>query len=307
MNWHPFLQGFRAYLLLERTLADNTAEAYLSDLRKLVQFLEIRQIDLQPQQVQMSHLVDFILWLNELGLGARSQSRLLSALKTFYKYLLIEDLIHEDPTEQLEGPRLNRHLPDVLTYDEIQRLLEAIDLSEPQGTRNRAMLETLYASGLRVSELVNLRLSNLFLDIGFVKVTGKGDKERIVPIGDEAVKHIRLYLESVRRHHKHIDKDSENIVFLNRRGRKLTRVMVFLIVKDCAKKAGLHKTVSPHTFRHSFATHLIEGGADLRAVQDMLGHESILTTEIYTHLDTDFLRSTVMAYHPRNRREGGRL
>lgn len=301
MDWRPYLQGFRAYLLLERTLAGNTAEAYLSDLHKLVQFLEIKRLDIQPQHIQPQHLVDFILWLNELGLGARSQARLLSALKTFYKYLLVEDIINEDPTEQLEGPRLDRHLPDVLSYEEIQRMMDSIDLSDPQGTRNRAILETLYASGLRVSELVNLRLSNLFLDVGLMKVTGKGNKERLTPIGEEAIKHIRFYLEGVRRHHRHIEKDSENIVFLNRRGRKLTRVMVFLIVKACAEKAGIHKSVSPHTFRHSFATHLIEGGADLRAVQDMLGHESILTTEIYTHLDTDFLRSTVMACHPRNR------
>ena len=300
--WTPYLKGFNAYLLLERSLADNTAEAYLRDLGKLVEFLQLRGYELSPQQIEPGHLSEFIFWLNDLGLGARSQARLISALKTFYKYLLVEDVINVDPTELLDGPKLERKLPDVLTYEEIQSLLQAIDLSDPQGTRNRAMLETLYACGLRVSELTNLRLTNLFLDIGLIKVLGKGSKERLVPIGEEAVKHIRLYIDSVRRGQMNIKKDSENIVFLNRRGGKLTRVMVFLIVKECAERAGIQKSVSPHTFRHSFATHLIEGGADLRAIQEMLGHESILTTEIYTHLDTDFLRDTIMAYHPRNKK-----
>ena len=303
LNWLPHLNGFKAYLLLERTLSDHTADAYLSDLRKLTEFLALKGYELQPWQVEGTQLVEFILWLNELGLGARSQARLISALRTFYKYLLIEDLISADPTEILEGPRLERNLPDVLSFEEIQRLLAAIDLSEPQGTRNRAMLETLYACGLRVSELTDLRLTNLFLDVGFIKVLGKGDKERLVPIGDEAVKHLRFYLDTVRRHTLQIHPDSANIVFLNRRGKGLTRVMVFLIVKEIAQRAGLSKNVSPHTFRHSFATHLIEGGADLRAVQEMLGHESILTTEIYTHLDTDYLRDTIMTFHPNNRRK----
>lgn len=296
------LQNFQSHLLLERALADNTIEAYGRDLEKLLQFLELRKLELPLEKVETIHLTEFILWLNELGLGARSQSRLLSALKTFYKYLLTEDLILTDPTELLEGPRLARKIPEVLSYQEIQAMLTTIDLSEPHGVRNRAMLETLYASGLRVSELTDLRLSNLFLDIGFVKVIGKGDKERIVPIGEEAIKHIRLYIESVRRLQNNIHKEAENIVFLNRRGKRLSRIMVFMIVKECAKLAGIEKNVSPHTFRHSFATHLIEGGADLRAVQDMLGHESILTTEIYTHLDTEFLRETVLQFHPRNRR-----
>ncbi len=300
------IKDFQAHLLLERALADNTIEAYGRDLEKLLQFLQLKQYDISLTQLEAEHLTEMILWLNELGLGARSQGRLLSALKTFYKYLLAEDLIQNDPTELLEGPRLARKIPDVLSYEEIQAMLATIDLSEAHGVRNRAMLETLYASGLRVSELTDLRLSNLFLDIGFIKVLGKGDKERIVPIGEEAIKHIRLYQEGVRRLQSNIHKDAENILFLNRRGKRLTRIMVFLIVKECAERAGIQKNVSPHTFRHSFATHLIEGGADLRAVQDMLGHESILTTEIYTHLDTNFLRETVLQFHPRNQKRSNK-
>jgi integrase/recombinase XerD len=299
---NSIIQNFQSHLLLERALSENTIEAYRRDLEKLSQFLKLRNYEIALEHVDTAHLTEFILWLNELGLGARSQARLLSALKTFYKYLLTEELIATDPTELLEGPRLARKIPEVLSYEEIQAMLMAIDLSEPHGVRNRAMLETLYASGLRVSELTDLRLSNLFLDIGFIKVIGKGDKERIVPIGEEAIKHLKLYLDGIRRLQPNIHKDAENIVFLNRRGKKLSRIMVFMIVKECAELAGIQKNVSPHTLRHSFATHLIEGGADLRAVQEMLGHESILTTEIYTHLDTDFLRETVLQFHPRNRR-----
>ncbi len=302
MNWLPYINGFKAYLLLERSLSDHTIEAYQHDLRKLVEFLEIVEYDLNPQQIELQHLEQFIHWLNEMGLGARSQARLLSAIKTFYKYLLTEDMISEDPTALLEGPRLPRKIPEVLTYDEIQSMLQSIDLSYDHGVRNRAMLETLYASGLRVSELIDLRLTNYYPDLGYLRVIGKGDKERIVPVGEEAVKHINLYLEGVRRTMNNIHQDHANYLFLNRRGKKLSRVMVFLVVKECAKEAGIDKNVSPHTFRHSFATHLIEGGADLKAVQDMLGHESILTTEIYTHLDTDYLRETILTYHPRNRK-----
>ncbi|MBE2207956.1 MAG: site-specific tyrosine recombinase XerD [Saprospiraceae bacterium] len=301
MNWTTALKGFKAWLMLERALSQHTIEAYLGDVGKLEQYIQLSGLELQPAQVSTDHLSAFLMWINELGLGARSQARLLSALKTFYKYLLTENTITTDPTELLDGPRLPRHIPEVLSFDEIQRMLSVIDLSEPHGVRNRAMLETLYACGLRVSELTELRLSNLYLDIGFVKVIGKGDKERIVPIGGDAVKHIRLYTEGVRQTMLNIHKDHANYLFLNRRGKKLTRVMVFLIIKEIAGLAGIEKNVSPHTFRHSFATHLIEGGADLKAVQDMLGHESILTTEIYTHLDTDYLRETVLQYHPRNR------
>lgn len=304
MNWTTALKGFKAWLMLERALSQHTIEAYLGDVGKLEQYIALSGQELQPAQVSTDTLSAFLMWLNELGLGARSQARLLSALKTFYKYLLTENIITTDPTELLDGPRLPRHIPEVLSFDEIQRMLSVIDLSEPHGVRNRAMLETLYACGLRVSELTELRLSNLYLDIGFVKVIGKGDKERIVPIGEEAVKHIRLYMEGVRQTMLNIHKDHANYLFLNRRGKKLTRVMVFLIIKEIAALAGIEKNVSPHTFRHSFATHLIEGGADLKAVQDMLGHESILTTEIYTHLDTEYLRETVLQYHPRNRERG---
>ncbi|MFN7116517.1 MAG: site-specific tyrosine recombinase XerD [Saprospiraceae bacterium] len=300
---NDLIKSFQSHLLLERALADNTIEAYGRDLEKLTQFLQLKQYNLALEQLETSHLTEFILWLNELGLGARSQARLLSALKTFYKYLITENFIQNDPTELLEGPRLARKIPEVLHYEEIQAMLAAIDLSEPHGVRNRAMLETLYACGLRVSELTDLRLSNVFLDIGFVKVIGKGDKERIVPIGEEAIKHIQFYLEGVRRLQNNIHKADENILFLNRRGRRLTRIMVFMMVKEYAELAGIQKNVSPHTFRHSFATHLIEGGADLKAVQDMLGHESILTTEIYTHLDTAYLRETVLQFHPRNQRK----
>ena len=301
MNWMPSINGFKAYLMLERSLSGNTIEAYLRDLNKLVQYLNIREYQLSPFDIQTHHLEEFILWLNDIGLGARSQARLLSALKTFYKYLLVEDLIENDPTNLLEGPRLMRKIPEVLNYEEIQTMLSAIDLSHPHGVRNRAMLETLYACGLRVSELINLKLSNLYLDIGFIKVLGKGNKERIVPIGEEAARHIGLYLEGVRRSQTNIHPDHANVLFLNRRGKKLSRVMVFMVVKELAEQIGLKKNVSPHTFRHSFATHLIEGGADLKAVQDMLGHESIITTEIYTHLDTDYLKETILSFHPRNK------
>lgn len=301
-NWRPYIKGFEAFLLLERSLSRNTALAYLSDLDKLQQFLEIKGYTYSPMEIKEQQLEEFLLWLNNMGLAARSQARLVSALKTFYKYLILENLTEADPTELIDAPRLGRKIPEVLSYDEIQRMLAAIDLSHPQGTRNRAMLETLYACGLRVSELTQLRLSNLYLDIGFIKVTGKGDKERIVPIGEEAIKHIRLYAQTDRRRQMNIKKGQEDFLFLNRRGQALTRVMVFHVVKEAAAAAGIEKNVSPHTFRHSFATHLIEGGADLKAVQDMLGHESIITTEIYTHLDTDFLRQTILLYHPRNRK-----
>ena len=297
--WQAYIKGFQAYMQLERSLSGNTIDAYLRDMGKFVQYLEIKELQVSPGEVNLATLQDFLTWLNELGLDVRSQARLVSGIKAFYKYLLVEDILQTDPTELLEAPRLDRKIPEVLTYHEIQQLLAAIDLSEPHGLRNRAMLETLYACGLRVSELTGLKISNLYLDIGFVKVLGKNDKERLVPIGEEAVKHIRFYNEGVRRH-LDIKKESENTLFLNRRGGKLSRVMVFLVIKELARLVGIEKNISPHTFRHSFATHLIEGGADLKAVQDMLGHESITTTEIYTHLDTDYLIETVLNFHPRN-------
>ncbi len=299
MTWPAALQQFKAYLLFERSLSSNTLEAYLSDVQKFVQYLELEQPALGPLAVRRNHLEQFILWVNRLGLEASSQSRLISGLRAFYKFLLVEDLLDEDPTEMLESPRLNRKMPDVLSLHDIQRMLATIDLSEPQGTRNRAIVETLYACGLRVSELVHLRMTNLFLEAGFIKVVGKNDKERLVPIGGEAVKYLRMYLDHIRSKQERIKPGEENVVFLNNRGARLSRVMVFYIIKDLAVQAGISKNISPHTFRHSFATHLVEGGADLKAVQDMLGHESITTTEIYTHLDTEYLKETIYLYHPR--------
>jgi integrase/recombinase XerD len=299
MNWTAALENFRAYLQLERSMSAHTIQAYLNDLNHFVQYLDLRQMPLLPLAVQRSHLEEFILWINGLGLQASSQARLISGLRAFYKFLLVEDLLEEDPTELLESPRLRRKIPEVLRVDEIQAMLAQIDLSGPQGHRNRAIVETLYACGLRVSELTELRLTNLFLDAGFLKVLGKNNKERLVPIGGEAIKFIRYYLDEVRRHQTPVRTGHENFVFLNRRGARLTRVMVFYLIKDLAAAAGIRKNISPHTFRHSFATHLVEGGADLKAVQDMLGHESITTTEIYTHLDTEYLKETIYLYHPR--------
>jgi len=299
MTWPAAIQAFRAYLLLERSLSANTLEAYLNDVQKFVRYLEIEKLEIPPLAVRRSDLEKFILWVNNLGLESSSQSRLISGLRAFYKFLLVEDLLDDDPTELLESPRLMRKMPEVLSVHEIQAMLAAIDLSEPQGVRNRAIVETLYACGLRVSELVNMKLSNLFLEADFVKIIGKNDKERLVPIGGEAVKYLTMYLEHVRGRSENIKSGEENFVFLNRRGHHLTRVMVFYIIKELAEKAGITKNISPHTFRHSFATHLVEGGADLKAVQDMLGHESITTTEIYTHLDTEYLKETIYLYHPR--------
>jgi integrase/recombinase XerD len=299
MNWPAALHAFKAYLLLERSMSPNTIEAYLNDVGKFVQWLELEGRQLSPLSVKPDDLTQFILWANALGLEASTQARLISGLRAFYKYLMVEDLLDDDPSELLESPRMRRKIPEVLSVFEIQKMLDAVDLSDPQGQRNRSILEVLYACGLRVSELVNLRLTQLFLDAGFLKVLGKNNKERLVPIGADAVKFLKIYLEDVRSLQGNIKKEAENVVFLNRRGGKMSRVMVFLIVKEMAQKAGVHKNISPHTFRHSFATHLVEGGADLKAVQDMLGHESITTTEIYTHLDTEYLKETIYLYHPR--------
>jgi len=266
---------------------------------KFVQWLELEGLTLPPLAVKADDLTQFILWANRLGLEASTQARLISGLRAFYKYLLVEDMLDDDPTELLESPRMRRKIPEVLSVQEVQSLLHAVDLSDPQGQRNRAILEMLYACGLRVSELVNLRLTQLFLEANFLKVVGKNNKERLVPIGAEAVKFVRIYLEDVRNLQKNIKKEAENVVFLNRRGGKMSRVMVFLLVKEFAAKAGILKNISPHTFRHTFATHLVEGGADLKAVQDMLGHESIITTEIYTHLNAEYLKETIYLYHPR--------
>lgn len=299
MNWVPTIKGFKSYLQLELSLSKNSIEAYLRDVEKLYQFLELQEIDVRPEKVTQVHIESFLKWVSEIGLNERSQARILSGLKAFYKYLLMEDMIDVSPTELLEAPKIGRKLPEVLSIEEINQLIDAIDLSKPEGERNKAILETLYSCGLRVSELINLKLSNLLLNEGFVRVVGKGDKERITPIGSTAIKHIRTYVESKRNHMNNIQKDSEDVLFLNRRGKQLTRVMIFTIIKNLAEKASITKNISPHTFRHSFATHLVEGGADLRAVQEMLGHESITTTEIYTHLDRAYLRQAIMDFHPR--------
>lgn len=299
MNWKIYIKGFKSFLALEKSLSENSIEAYLHDVQKLVQFLEFRKTDLSPMEITLPQLQDFLKFVNELGLSARSQARIISGIKGFYKYLLLENILFSDPTELLETPRLGRKLPDTLSVEDIDQIIDGIDLSSTEGQRNKAMLETLYSCGLRVSELVNLKISNLYFNDGFVKVIGKGDKERLVPIGSVAVKQINIYREEVRCHTK-IKKENEDVLFLNNRGAKLSRVMVFTIIKRLAIKTGMKKHISPHTFRHSFATHLIEGGADLRAVQEMLGHESITTTEIYTHLDRDYLRQAIIQFHPRS-------
>lgn len=298
MTWKSYITGFKSYLKLERSLSPNSVEAYLHDVSLLDQYLNFNQTNITPGEIQLKQLQDFIRWINQIGMSARSQARIISGIKGFFKYLLMENLVMNDPSQLLESPKLGRKLPDTLSVNDINKLIEAVDLSKPEGTRNKAILETLYSCGLRVSELVNLKISNLHLEIGFLKVTGKGDKERLVPIGSVATKFIRIYLDDVRSHIS-IKPGHEDVVFLNRRGAKLTRVMIFTIIKKLALKINLKKTISPHTFRHSFATHLIEGGADLRAVQEMLGHESITTTEIYTHLDRDYLRQTILEHHPR--------
>lgn len=295
--WDPYKKGFKAFLQLERSLSDNSVEAYLRDIEKLTQFLQEKNNVQSPANVTLPDLQQFIRWVNELGMTPTSQARIISGIRSFYKYCLIENIVTKDPTTLLEAPKLKRALPDVLTFDEIEHIIAQIDLSKPEGGRNKAILETMYSCGLRVSEVVNLKLSALHLDVGFIKVTGKGDKERLVPIGDSAVKYITIYKRDIRVHVP-VKKGQEDYVFLNRRGARLTRVMIFLMLKDLVKKAGITKNISPHTFRHSFATHLVEGGADLRAVQEMLGHESITTTEIYTHLDREFLRDTLQQFHP---------
>lgn len=298
MNWESAIAQFKNYMKLEKALSQNTIMSYERDIRKFVRFLEINHLKDSPKQITLNHLKDFIGWINEMELHARSQARIISGLKAFYKYLILEDYIDKDPTMLLETPNIGRKLPEVLSIDEIDRIIGAIDLSNPQGQRNKAIIETLYSCGLRVSELINLRITNLFFKDGFIKVSGKGNKERLVPIGQKAIKEIQFYFQD-RNLLSTIDKSGENIVFLNRRGKPLTRVMIFTIVKNLAKIAGIKKNISPHTFRHSFATHLIDGGADLRAVQEMLGHESIITTEIYTHLDREYLRDAIIQFHPR--------
>jgi len=295
--WHVYKKGFRAYLQLEKSLSENSVEAYIRDVDKFTQFLFINNSDINPGNVKLQHLERFLKWIGELGMTPSSQSRIISGLRNFYKYCLQEQISKTDPTALLETPKLAKHLPDVLSFDEIEAIINVIDLSTPEGARNKAIIETLYSCGLRVSELVNLRLSCLYFDVGYIRIIGKGDKERLVPIGTSAIKYINIYRENIRLHVTVIP-GNEDFLFLNRRGRKLSRVMIFILIKEAAKLAGISKNISPHTFRHSFATHLVEGGADLRAVQEMLGHESITTTEIYTHLDREYLRDTLQQFHP---------
>jgi integrase/recombinase XerD len=295
--WDAYKKGFKGYLQLEKSLSDNSVEAYLRDVEKLTEFLSATKQLKAPGEVELKQLQQFIKWIGELGMTASSQARTISGIKGFYKYCLIEEVVKSDPTALLEAPKLKRSLPDILSFEEIENIINQLDLSKPEGNRNKAILETMYSCGLRVTEVVNLKISCLYLDVGFIRVIGKGDKERLVPIGSDAIKFIKSYKENVRVHQP-IQRGFEDILFLNQRGKQLSRVMIFYIIKDLAKKAGVTKNISPHTFRHSFATHLVEGGADLRAVQEMLGHESITTTEIYTHLDRDFLRSTLQQFHP---------
>lgn len=295
--WEPYKKGFKAWLQLEKSLSDHSVEAYLRDLDKLTQFLQLESKMVAPGELELKDLQLFIKWIAGLGMTPTSQARIISGIRSFYKYCLTEQLTRKDPTLLLEAPKLKRALPDVLSFEEIEQMIAQIDLSKPEGGRNKAILETLYSCGLRVSELVSLKISQLFLDVGFIRVIGKGDKERLVPIGKSATHYIKVYLKDIRIHIAP-KQGHEDTVFLNSRGTGLSRVMVFLIIKELVRKAGIKKSISPHSLRHSFATHLVEGGADLRAVQEMLGHASITTTEIYTHLDREFLRKTLENYHP---------
>jgi integrase/recombinase XerD len=295
--WKTYLKGFKAWLQLEKSLSDHSVAAYLHDVELLARYLSLAGDAPAPGDVPLSQLQSFLRWLNELGMSAASQARIISGIRGFFTYCLAEQLISTDPTTLLEAPKTPRHLPDTLSIAEIEQLLAVIDLSKPEGIRNKAIVETLYSCGLRVTELINLTCTGFYPAEGFIRVIGKGNKERLIPIGSSAIKYIEQYLLHVRQHQR-IQAGQEDFIFLNRNGRQLSRVMIFYLIKSLAIQAGITKNISPHTFRHSFATHLVEGGADLRAVQEMLGHESITTTEIYTHLNRDFLRDTLQKYHP---------
>ena len=297
MSWKTSIKGFKSYLQIERSLSENSVQAYIRDIKKFADYaipLELSELNITRENIS-----NFLTNLNDENISARSQARIISGIKAFYKYLIMEDYIKHNPTELIESPKIGLKLPYTLSLIEIDKLIEAIDLSSPQGERNRSIIETLYSCGLRVSELINLQLSNINFKEGYIKVIGKGDKERLAPVGGRALKYLTIYINEVR-NHQNIKKGHEDIVFLNNRGAKITRVMIFLIIQKLKEAIGLKKKISPHTFRHSFATHLIEGGANLRAVQEMLGHESINTTEIYTHLDKDYLRSNIIQFHPRS-------
>ncbi len=295
--WEAYKKGYKAYLRLEKSLSEHSVEAYLRDVEKLTQYLQANNQPKTPGEIELKELQQFVKWINELGMTATSQSRIISGIRGFYKYCLAEQVVQKDPSLLLDAPRTKRALPDVLSFEEIEKLIAQVDQSTQDGGRNKAILETMYSCGLRVSELIGLKISCLYLDVGYVRITGKGDKERLVPVGNDAIKYIKQYKELIRSHQP-IKNGYEDILFLNKRGTGLSRVMIFYIIKDLAAKAAITKNISPHTFRHSFATHLVEGGADLRAVQEMLGHESITTTEIYTHLDRDYLRATLHQFHP---------
>jgi integrase/recombinase XerD len=299
MDWEDQIHQYRNHLRLEKSLADNSVLAYVRDVEKLYGFFQIKGIEVAPADVTTIQIHDFLEYINELKISAFSQARILSGLKSFFQFLMEEGLLESSPTALVESPKLGRKLPDTLTFEEIKVLLEAIDHSTAAGARGRAMVEVLYSSGLRVSELIDLRINNLYFDIGFIRVVGKGSKERLVPIGRDAMKYTKIYMEDIRVH-LDIKQGSESYVFLNNRGSSISRVSVFTMIKSLASQAGINKNVSPHTFRHSFATHLIEGGADLRAVQEMLGHESITTTEIYTHIDREYLKQVIRDFHPRS-------
>ncbi|MFY0255587.1 site-specific tyrosine recombinase XerD [Chitinophaga sp. 30R24] len=297
--WESFRKLFKGYLRLERSMSDHSIEAYLRDVEKLEQYLLAHGKDkMRPQDITLEELQGCVQWIAKLGMTASSQARTISGLKAFYKFLLLEDMAKDDPTQLLEAPKILRKLPDVLTFEEIEKIIAQIPLDTPEGHRNKAILETMYSCGLRVSEVINLQITQLHMDVGFIRVVGKGNKERLVPIGKDAMRQIDIYRRHVRTLLP-VKYGEEDTLFLNRRGSALSRVMIFLVIKELTKQAGIQKNVSPHTFRHSFATHLVEGGADLRAVQEMLGHESITTTEIYTHLDREYLRDTLMRFHPR--------
>lgn len=295
--WQAYKKGFKSFLQLEKSLSENSVEAYLRDVEKFTDYLQGSGNMKDPAGVQRSDLEKFIHFIAELGISDTSQARIISGLRAFYKYCFTENIVTVDPTALLETPKIKRKLPDVLSFEEIEKMIGTIDLSKPEGMRNKAILEVMYSCGLRVSETVNLKISCLYLDTEYIRVTGKGSKERLVPIGNSAIKFIKIYKNEVRVHTQP-QPNFEDFLFLNKRGKNLTRVMIFYIIKEAARKAGITKNISPHTFRHSFATHLVEGGANLRAVQQMLGHESITTTEIYTHLDRDYLRSTLQEFHP---------
>jgi integrase/recombinase XerD len=295
--WEPYKKGYKAYLQLEQSMSEHSVNAYLHDVEKLTQWIQLSNDLKSPTDIDLKDLQAFVKWIGELGMTANSQARIISGIRSFYKYCLMEQISRQDPSILLETPKTKRKLPDTLSFEEIELLIAQIDQSSPEGCRNKAILETMYSCGLRVTELINLKISCFYPDLGFIRVTGKGDKERLVPIGKDAIKYLLLYTTNIR-HLQPIQKGFEDFIFLNRRGKGLSRVMIFYIIKETLGKAGISKNVSPHTFRHSFATHLVEGGADLRAVQEMLGHESITTTEIYTHLDRDFLRDTLQRFHP---------